>query len=128
MVWTAKVNSKELIKGIVNVAVEYTDGQDVVIETYRTGKPFAEWIPNTVRDKIAQLTLASSYDLAIGPVVPSDPPSIDPDVTLFRIRCRLLETVKTMVDMDAIPVDNAKVVALVNWIKNNADEHFDTLE
>jgi hypothetical protein len=128
MAWTATVTGKNLINGISHVSVEYTDGQDTVSEVYKANAPSASWIPDTVRDKITQLETASGFDIALGGVTPSDPePPVDPNLTLFRSRCRLLEIVQVMIELGAVPPDHAKVTALINWIANNVSNHFDEL-
>ena len=129
MAWNASVTNKQLIGGIVHVTVEYTDGVEAVPETYRARMPQVGWIPDTVRDRIKQLDAASAYTIPIGPVTPSDdPPVADPDIALFRRRCRLLEIVKVMIDLGAVEPDNLKVEQLINWIKDNVADYFDTLD
>ena len=128
MAWTGTVTNKLLQDGVVYVTVEYTDGQNVISETYRNNNPVDEWIDNTVRSRTAQLQIASDYDVPIGPVTPPDLPAVDPNIRLFRSRCRLLEVVKVMIDLGAVDADHPKVLALINWIRNNANDYFDYLE
>ncbi len=120
MAWSASVISKSMDAGVVYVTIEYGDGAKTLRETYRSSNPDAKWVPDTVRSRLAQLETASSFSVDTGPITPPAPPAVDPNIALFRSRCRALETVKLLIDMGAIQADNAKVVALVNWIKNNA--------
>ena len=127
MTWSASVIHSEKIDGFVNVTVQYTEGVNTVIEVYKSFKPDIDWIPKTVRDKIERLDAVSLYTIADGSVTPADLTVIDIDKDLFRRRCHLLLVVKTMVDLGIVSADNEKLLALVNWIKNNFNEYFDTL-
>ena len=120
MAWSASVISKTMENGVVLVTIEYGDGTKTFRETYRHSTPGATWIPDTVRTRMAQLEVASAFSIDTGPITPSDPTTVDPNIQLFRSRCRALEAIKVLIDMGALQSDNAKVVALVNWIKTNA--------
>lgn len=128
MAWNASVTKKQVLDGVYHVTVRYTDGVESIDETYRSVAPTSTWIPDTVRDRIALLDKLSSFSITEGAVTPSAEKTVDTNEELFRRRCRLLETVKIMIDMGAVQADNAKVVALVNWVKNNAAAYFDSLD
>ena len=109
MAWTATVINKAFNNGIYTVTVRYTDGTKTVDETYRTTVPIADWIPRQVALRLPQLEIAGAFDISEAPVTPYTPPAVDPNIELFRERCRILETVKILIDLGAVQVDNSKV-------------------
>lgn len=128
MAWEASVISKTMDSGgLVYVTIEYADGDNKLSETYHSNHPSDEWINNTVRSRLAQLKAASAFSLNTGKITLPAEPEVDPNIRLFRIRCGQLIIAKTLIDMGALQADNAKVVALVNWVKNNAAAYMDYL-
>ena len=127
MAWTAKITDKRIDNGVASVTLEFTDGVRKVTETYRSTSPNTEWIPLTAKNRISQLAVAYAYDVSVGDVTLPPDEQVDPNVDLFRSRCRLLEIVKIMIDLGVVKADNTKVLQLVNWLKNNFDTYFDTL-
>lgn len=128
MTWIARVTNKGFSSGTVNVTVEYTDGVDTILETYRTVMPDVNWIPEKVRDRLYTLETSSTFDISIDVIEPAPTtPAQDPNIQLFRHRCRLLEIAKVMIDLDIVQPTHPKVIALGDWISNNINEYFDTL-
>ena len=127
MGWTAKVTKKEIVSGVVSVTLEFTDGQKVITETYRATAPNEDWIPQTAKSRIGQLATVYSYDVSIGDVVIPADKTVDINVSLFAKRWRLMLEVKVAIDMGVVKADNAKVIALVEWLKANFDAYADTL-
>lgn len=128
MPFTATVINKDIVDAVYLITVEYTDGVNTVTDTYRNQNPMSiEWLQDVVRDRIAVLDNLYSFDVPLGAITPSDPDDTDPNIALFRRRCRILETVKVMIDLGAIQADNAKVLTLINWITTNAPTYFDYL-
>jgi hypothetical protein len=121
MPWTAQVINKQTVNGVVNITIQFTDGMNEVTETFRNPNPLANWIPDTVRDRMAQLEIAYAFDIGIGSIAPSANPIIDPNIELFRARCRALEIIDVLIRRGALTGMEAKVIALVDWIKNNAN-------
>ena len=127
MAWTAEVKSKEVVDDVYHVTVEYADGTHTHTETYKSRSPSANWIPNTAASRIKQLEVLYGYDVPLGSVTPTVIPAIDPDQQLFQRRARMLPVVKCLVDMNVVPADHVKVVALTNWLKNNFVAYFESL-
>ena len=131
MAWTANVLKKDVVSGVLLVTVRYTEGERTLDETYRNhGYPAEDWIEKTAKSKIIQLEGADIGVSAIASGAVAEPKTelVDPNIALFRSRCRVLETVKVMIDLGAIESTNTKVVELVKWIKDNAGAYFDKLE
>lgn len=120
MAWTANLISKSEESGSVLVTVEYIDGAKSFRESYRSTNPSTEWINNTIRSRLSGLSVVSAFNVSTGPVTPTEPATEDPNINLFRSRVKALQAIKVMIDLGAVQADNAKVVALINWIKNNA--------
>lgn len=130
MAWTATVTQKSVNNGMMNVGIQFTDGTKTVIENYRSSFPTEEWLKRTVRDRITYLSALDSFDatIGIGTVTPLGPDPVTPDEqNLFMNRVRLLGLVKMMIDMGVITQNNAKVTALVNWLKDRIATYFDLL-
>jgi hypothetical protein len=122
MAWTASVLDQEKRSGVVYVTVEYSDTKTVFQETYRTNTPSTSWIPDTVRDRIEQLNALNEYSIPIGSVNPSiKPPPLHPDIILFCHKVRVLDSVKTLIDMNVVSTSHAKVIELVTWLRDKID-------
>ena len=126
MAWTAQITNKRRQDDVYYVTVEYADGINTHTETYKSRNPSAEWIPDTVANRIPQLEALYSFDVSIGPVTPT-PDTTDPSLSVFMNRVRLLPAIQVMIDLGVIQADNAKVVQLVNWIKANFNTYFDQM-
>lgn len=124
--WAASVMEVAKTNGRAQVTVRYTDGAASFVEVYQNSTPGADWIPQAVRVRLAQLGMVDGYAVATGPVVPAAEPPVDENVILFRRRCRALETAKILIDMGAVPANHPKVTALVNYITSHVD-YIDTL-
>jgi hypothetical protein len=127
MVWTTTVTNKEIVNGVAEVTLQFTDGTRTIVEKFVSTKPTSSWIPDTVRGRIAQLDVLFGYDISLGPVTPSIFPIVDLNEGLFIRRARALETIKIMIDFGAVDASNPKVVALINWLKANVGTYFDKL-
>ena len=127
MAWSGTVTNKSDSNGVYSVTVEYTNGTDTIFETYSSKSPHSTWIPDTVRNRIAQLDTMSSYDIAIGMVTPSDPPSVDANIALFARRFGLLPMVQSLIDLGIVSSDHAKIVAYKNWIAENLNDYIEIL-
>lgn len=128
MAWTASVTSKDFIGGFYVVNIRYTDGTRNVDETYKAQVPKDTWIPNQVRSRLSQLETASAFDIPLGPVTPSAPITTDENMKLFGQRIKILEVAKILVDLGVIQANNAKLVALGNWVKNNFDIYIEQID
>lgn len=120
MAWTANIISKTEDSGTVLLTVEYSDGAKSFRESYRSTNPSLDWVNTTILSRLKGLDIVSGFNVSTGAIVPPEPPTEDPNINLFRSRVKALQAVKVMIDMGAVQADNAKVVALVNWIKANA--------
>ena len=127
MAWTAEVTVKQVVNDVYHVTVEYTDGTYTHTETYKSRQPTADWIPDTAAHKIKQLEELYAYDVSVGSVTPSVLPAVDLNQQLFQRRARMLPTIKCLIDMGVVPADNAKVVQLTNWLKDNFAAYFESL-
>lgn len=128
MAWTASIISKNFTNGFYNVVVRYTDGVRNIDETYKAQVPKATWIPDQVRSRISQLDIAGVFDVAVGPVTPSDLPITDTNMLLFGQRIKMLEVAKMLIDLGVLRADNPKVIALEEWIKNNFDIYIEKID
>ena len=126
MAWTANITNKEMVNGVVNVTIQFSDGVRTVTETFRSGSPTETWIPDTVRNRLVQIESASAFDVAIGPATPSVAPAKD-DAVLFRNRVQLLVAVRALIDLGVVKADNAQVVAMEDWVKANFETYFGRL-
>ena len=123
MAWTASVKGKQIVDSKMHIIVEYTDGEQIITETYYSRNPMAEWIPNTVKNRIKQLENLFQYDIEIGQITPSEEP--DPNRQLFWERVRLLEFAKLLIDFGVVEQGNTKVQQLISWLTNNFDKYFE---
>jgi hypothetical protein len=133
MAWGASVIHKEVKLGVLIVSVRYTnttaEGTTSFNEVYKTGKVRPNWIPDIVRDKIAQIEELETVDIPTGPVTPSDPvtpPASDPNSALFIRRMDILPFVQALVDFGIVPADHPKLLAYKNWVQSNLATYFDT--
>ena len=100
------------------VTVEYTDGSNVITETYRTNKePPENWIPATVHHRIADLEGVDSAVIAVGPVTPEDPADID-KIT-WRQRFRQLQTLDILLRYNIVEANHPKIQVLKTYLQNN---------
>jgi hypothetical protein len=127
MVWTTTVTNKEIVNGVAEVTLQFTDGTRTIVEKFVSTKPTSSWIPDTVMGRIAQLDVLFGYDIPLGPVTPSTLPIGDLNEGLFLRRARSLETIKIMIELGVVDASHAKVVALVNWLKANVNTYLDKL-
>ena len=121
MAWTAILVEKRR-EGTQGVAVvQYLeDGVAWMTETYRTGAPTLQWLQDTVRNRIKQLTDGSAFNPAPGPITPSpDPPA--PDATLATLQ-RDLNRLRRVTELEAMGVTgiltNPQKTQLTNDVKN----------
>lgn len=128
MAWSASVINKEFVGGFYSVTIQYIDGTKVINETYKSQVPGLTWIPDQVRSRISQLSIAGEFDISIGPITPTTPPVSDPNISLFGQRVKILEVAKLLIDMGVIQATNPKVVALANWIRNNFDAYIEQVD
>jgi hypothetical protein len=126
MTWSASVLSKRVEEGVTIVNLQFTDGAQTIPDTIRSSAPSLAWVQGVVRDRI--LALNTTDTIPLGAVTPAEaPPAEDTALTLFRNRCELLFVIKVLIDLGAVQADNAKVVALVNWVKNNFAANIDKM-
>jgi len=127
MAWTASVLTSAFRGGAAEVTVRYAEGSETIDETYRATTPTADWIPRTVRDRIAQLTAVSTFAIPTGPVAPADadtPPDAAPAV--FKNRMRLLTEIHALIGLGIVPDTNAKFLAYKAWLQSNLVARWDT--
>lgn len=128
MAWTASVTSKDFSNGFYSVTVQYTDGVNIVSETYRSQVPNLTWLQDQVRSRISQLSVAGGFNITLGPITLPTPPASDPNISLFGQRVKILEVAKLLIDMGVIVPTNPKVVTLANWVKNNFDTYIEQVD
>lgn len=128
MAWTAAVMSKDFREGFYFVTVQYTDGVKTVSETYKSQVPKGTWIQDQVGSRISQLSVAGTFDISLGPVIPSTSATSDPNMSLFGQRIKMLEISKILIDLGVIPASNPKILALANWVKNNFDTYIEQVD
>jgi len=128
MAWTATVINKEFVNGFYSITVQYTDGTNVVNETYKAQVPKLTWLQGQVGSRISQLEVAGRFDISLGTITLPVPIASDPNISLFGQRIKILEVAKLLIDMGVIQATNPKVVALANWIKNNFDTYIEQVD
>lgn len=60
MKWTATRGNPELVEGYYQVVVSYSNGVEMLMETYTHPRPAGSWLGDRVRTKLKELEEAGS--------------------------------------------------------------------
>jgi len=126
MAWTATLVSKTTDNsGVVTAVIDFTDGTNTVRKEFRNAAPSSNWLPHIARAVIDQLTSGFGFNPVPGPITPETPDTPrDPNFQLYKDRLAALTAAKVLIDLGELQKTNAKVQALITWLKNNFDTYF----
>lgn len=126
--YTAKINRKDYVAGVLRVFVDFTDGVTTISENCipqnEDGLRF--WIKSRLETFNSAPTIESKYadgaDVDVSdPVVVPPTPTADEIARVEWIK-RYFKYVKvktTLVDTGVLPADNAQVTTLRTWLTSN---------
>ena len=119
MPWSANVTDANLSQGVMIVTVQYTDGSEIITESYKSsGVPKVDWIGKTVFKKIEALDALDDYIVPVGPVTPVDP-SLPAERILWNERHSLIRTLDILIDRGIVDPQDTDVQSLKTYLTAN---------
>lgn len=122
--WTASITSAQRVNADASVSVQYTDGTNVLSETYHVSDP--NQLKQTVINKIAQLGAVDSFlastttgpvDTSVPVVIPTVPTQAQLNQQVFVADLATLKQMKTAIAQGLKTNTDADYVALVAKLK-----------
>lgn len=103
--WQAKIESKNKIRGIYEIGVIFTDGEDSFSESYKVIS--SEDLNNMVKSKLEELNLVNLEDVELGPFVPTVKKEKDSD---FNKKVLEVQRLKMLAETGVIETDSPEYV------------------
>lgn len=122
--YSASILSKETIKGVLRVIVQFSNGTDTFNEEFATSSGLdANWLKKAVSRRLDDLNSLSAIDTTPGAFDPTvtdpTPTQAESDRKTYSQKLIQLRRMTALQQLGIIAANDATVTSLKTWLKDN---------